>query len=83
MHADRTAVTVQSNKIVSNDVKDNEVLRGPSYGKNQTNFLANPILGKHAKCLNCKLGFQENSGPLGEIVQLSREEGGHSPRRRQ
>ena len=26
MHADMTAVTIQSNKIVSNEVKDNEAL---------------------------------------------------------
>ena len=34
MHADVTAVTIQSNKIVSNEVKDNEALLEPSYGKN-------------------------------------------------
>ena len=33
MHADMTAVTMQSNKIVSNEVKDNQVLLEPSYGK--------------------------------------------------
>lgn len=43
MHADVTAVTVQSNKIVPNEVKDNEALLEPSYRKNETNFLANPI----------------------------------------
>ena len=36
-----TAVTTQSNKIVSNEVKDNEGLLEPSYGKKRTNFLAN------------------------------------------
>ena len=37
-----TAVTIQSNKIVSNEVKDSWVLLEPSYGKNQMNFLAYP-----------------------------------------
>jgi len=41
MRADMTAVTIQSNKIVSNEVKDNYALLEPSYGKNQMNFLAN------------------------------------------
>ena len=35
MHADMTAVTIQSNKIVLNEVKDNEVLLEPSYRKKQ------------------------------------------------
>ena len=43
-HADMTVVTIQSIKIVLNEVKDNLTLLEPSYGKNQTNFLANPIL---------------------------------------
>ena len=43
MHADMTAVTIQSDKMVSNEVKDNEALLEPSYRKNQMNFLANPI----------------------------------------
>ena len=38
-----TAVTIQSNKITSSEVKDKEALLGPSYGKNQTDSLANPI----------------------------------------
>ena len=38
-----TAVTIQSNKIVSNNIKDNEVLLESSQGKNQMNFLATPI----------------------------------------
>ena len=33
MHADRTAVTIQSNKIVSNEVQDNKALLEPLYGK--------------------------------------------------
>ena len=39
-----TAVTTQSNKIVSNEVKDNQVSLEPSYKKNQMNFLANLII---------------------------------------
>ena len=34
---------MQSNKIVFNEVKDNQVLLEPSYGKKWTNLLANPI----------------------------------------
>ena len=34
MHTDMTAVTIQSNKIVLNEVKDNEELLEPSNGKN-------------------------------------------------
>ena len=51
MNTDRTAVTIQSNKIVSNDIKDNQALLEPSYRKNQTNFLSNLVketLGKVA-----------------------------------
>ena len=43
MHTDMTAVTVQSNKIVSNEVKDNLVLPEPSYGESWMDFLANLI----------------------------------------
>ena len=39
-----TAVTMQSNKMVTNEVKDNEVLLEPPYGKKQMNSLAYPIL---------------------------------------
>ena len=38
MHAGVTTVTIQSNKIVSNEVKDNEALL-------EMKFLANPIQG--------------------------------------
>ena len=34
MHTDMTAVTVKSNKIVLNEVKDNKALLKSSYGKN-------------------------------------------------
>ena len=40
MHTDMTAVTIQSNKIVSNEVEDNKALLWPFYGKKQMNFLA-------------------------------------------
>ena len=33
MHANMTAVTIQSNKIVVNEVKHNKTLLEPSYGK--------------------------------------------------
>ena len=33
MHADMTAVTIQLNKIISNEVKDNQALLEPSYKK--------------------------------------------------
>ena len=42
MHTDMTAVTIPSNTITLNEVKDNEVLLEPSYGKNQANLLASP-----------------------------------------
>ena len=38
MDTDITAVTIQSNKTVSNEVKDNQVLLEPSYGKNRMNI---------------------------------------------
>ena len=34
---------IQSNKIVLNEVNDNSVLLGPSYRRNQTKLLGNPI----------------------------------------
>ena len=43
-----TAVTIQSHKIVSNKVKDNQALLELSYRnkkKKVTDFLANPISG--------------------------------------
>ena len=44
MHTGTIAVTIQSNKIVSNKVKDNKAQLETSYGKKQMSFLANPIL---------------------------------------
>ena len=43
MHADMTAVTKHSIKIVLNEVQDNEALLEPSYRKNITDSLASPI----------------------------------------
>ena len=37
-----TAVTIQANKIVLNEIKDNYALLEPSY-RTETNFSANPI----------------------------------------
>ena len=42
-HTNMKAVTMLSNKIVSNEVIDKEVLLEPSYGKNLMNILANLI----------------------------------------
>ena len=39
-----TAVTVKSNKIVSNEVTDNKTLLEPSNGKRWTSLFTNPIL---------------------------------------
>ena len=43
MHAEMTAVTMQCNKIFSNEVKDCYGLLQPSFRKKQMNALANPI----------------------------------------
>ena len=43
MHADMTAVAIQPNKIVLNEVKDNKALLEPSYRKNTRDFLASPV----------------------------------------
>ena len=58
MHTDMTAVTIQSNKSVSNEVKDNQALLELSYGKKQMNFLANPM----------------HSGELAPLLALMREQ---------
>ena len=42
MHTDMTAVTIESNKIVSNEVKDNWVLLQPSYGKGLNELFDQP-----------------------------------------
>ena len=33
MHTDKPAIIIQSNKIVSNELKDNQALLEPSYGE--------------------------------------------------
>ena len=45
MHADMTVVTIQSNKIVLNEMKDNWALLEASCKKHWMNFLANPVCG--------------------------------------
>ena len=42
MHADMTVVIIQSNKIVSNEVKDHKVLLEPSYGKKLNELFGQP-----------------------------------------
>ena len=43
-HANMTAVTIQSNKIVQNEVKDNQALLERSYSNSVVDFLATLIL---------------------------------------
>ena len=43
MHTDMTAVTIQSNKIVSSELKTTKCYWSHLMKKNQTNFLANPV----------------------------------------
>ena len=57
MHTDMTAVTIQSNKIVLNEVKDDYALLEPSYRKNLANFLTTTI-----KKLFCFKGHHQESG---------------------
>ena len=42
MYTDMTALTIQSTKIVSNEVKDNWALLEPSYGKKTQNVFGQP-----------------------------------------
>ena len=42
MHTDMTAVTIQSNKSVSNEVKDNQALLELSYGKKTNELFGQP-----------------------------------------
>ena len=44
MNADKTADTIWSNKIVLNEIKDNQVLLELYYGKKQKNLSAIPIV---------------------------------------
>ena len=45
MHGGIAAVTIKSNKTVSNEVKDKLSASRPILWKNQVTFLANPIFG--------------------------------------
>ena len=42
MQADMILVTIQSNKILLNEVKDNEALLEPSYGKKTNDLFGQP-----------------------------------------
>ena len=42
-----TAVTIQSNKIVSNEVKDNQTLLEPSYRKKTNEVFGQPHIYNH------------------------------------
>ena len=44
MHADMEAVTIQFNKIVLNEVKDNEALPEPSYRKKKIEVFGQPSI---------------------------------------
>ena len=79
MHADMTAVTIQSNKFVSNEVKDKYVLLQPSYRKKPMNFLATPIYMPLGICSGCwslgKLCWMRLSRLGGSLILSS----GHIP----
>ena len=48
MHADKTAITIQPNKIVSNEVKNNSVLLELAYkGKKMNKFLDPPNISTY------------------------------------
>ena len=42
-----TAITIQSNKIVSNELKETKRYESHCTEKSQMNFLANPIIDTH------------------------------------
>ena len=71
MHADMTAVTTQSNKIVSNEVKDNQALLQPAYGRKKKKpiFLANPIYFREAAYVKFR---NLNPNSISDTVQLSK-----------
>ena len=71
MHTGMTAVTAQSNKIISNGGKDNYALLEPSYRKNNT--LGQPSISNHhiidfkylilfVHYTSVKLGEEEEAG---------------------
>ena len=49
MYADMTTITIQSNKIVSNEVEDNEALIGPFYKKKTPTFCPTQYLQKKSQ----------------------------------
>ena len=55
MHADMTVVMIQSNKIVSNEVKDNSALLEPSYAKTQIFGQPNITATEKTSMSNCWL----------------------------
>ena len=57
MHPDLTAVTIQSNKIVSNEVKDSEALLEPSDEKKTNELFGQPLS-------SARFGFQCSYYPL-------------------
>ena len=63
MHTDTTAVTIQSNRTVSNGVEDNSTLLRATLW-DQTNFVANPMPVHGAVLLT--LEFAEE---LGQVKQ--------------
>ena len=52
-----TAITIQSNKIVLNAVKDNYALVEPSYRKYITDILANLIFPLLPRALHCLISL--------------------------
>ena len=44
MHADMTAVTIQSNQAILNEIEDTSALPEPSYRKKVIDFLVHPII---------------------------------------
>ena len=70
-----TAVTIQCNKIVLNEVKDNLVLLEPSYGKTKRTFWSTqsiPNFGlTHWVLIACKLMKVFSHPGLGEILVFS------------
>ena len=54
-----TAVTIQSNKIVSNEVKDNWALLEPSYRKKSNELFGQPNKIAVFQCQHFKLKLRE------------------------
>ena len=64
-----TAVTIQSKKILSSEVKDNEALLEPSYGKDKKNFLANLIHITEIRTPSDKQNRNEHIEMLGKCIR--------------